>query len=119
VGDKLSGTVIQTHGTRRHASPVVITKTEQSADYFSCLLISDVYDSVHHTHEEYIMRTNVVIDDQLMDKAQKYSGLTTKKGAIEAGLKLLIQLHKQSEVRSLRGKINWEGNLDDMRGLRS
>jgi Arc/MetJ family transcription regulator len=64
------------------------------------------------------MRTNVVIDDKLMDMAQKYSGFSTKKGAIEAGLKLLIQLHMQTDIRSLRGKIKWEGDLNEMRTLR-
>jgi len=64
------------------------------------------------------MRTNVVIDDDLMDKAQKFSGFATKKGAIEAGLRLLIQLHMQADIRSLRGKVKWEGNLDEMRSLR-
>ena len=64
------------------------------------------------------MRTNVVIDDELMDMAQKYSGSPTKRGAIEAGLRLLIQLHMQSDIRSLRGQIKWVGNLDEMRQLR-
>ncbi len=76
-----------------------------------------VYKKASNTHGDN-MRTNVVIDDELMDKAQKFSGLSTKKGAIEAGLRLLIQLHMQSDIRSLRGKIKWEGNLDEMRQLR-
>ncbi len=62
------------------------------------------------------MRTNIVIDDELMANALKASGLKTKKDAVEEGLRLLIKLNQQHEVRSLRGKITWEGNLDEMRG---
>ena len=61
------------------------------------------------------MRTNVVIDDQLMDTALKTSGLQTKKDAIEAGLKLLVQFNRQKAVRDYRGKLKWHGDLDKMR----
>ena len=50
------------------------------------------------------MRTNIVIDDQLMAEALKASGYETKKEAVEQGLKLLVQLSKQQEIRKLRGK---------------
>lgn len=62
------------------------------------------------------MRTNIVIDDELMTKALKASGLRTKKEAVEQGLKLLIRLKAQQGIRELRGKVKWEGDLDDMRG---
>lgn len=62
------------------------------------------------------MRTNIVIDDQLMAEALKASGYATKKEAVEQGLKLLVQLSKQQEIRKLRGKIKWEGDLNEMRG---
>ncbi|MAC45959.1 type II toxin-antitoxin system VapB family antitoxin [Oceanospirillum beijerinckii] len=61
------------------------------------------------------MRTNIVIDDQLMDDALKCSGLQTKREAVEEGLKLLIKLKKQESIRAFRGKLKWEGNLDEMR----
>jgi Arc/MetJ family transcription regulator len=61
------------------------------------------------------MRTNIVIDDQLMAEALKATGLETKKQAVEEGLKALIRLKKQADIRSLRGKLKWEGDLDDMR----
>lgn len=51
------------------------------------------------------MRTNLVIDDQLMAEALKASGCETKKEAVEHGLKLLVQLSKQQEIRKLRGKV--------------
>lgn len=61
------------------------------------------------------MRTNIVIDDELMTEAMKLSQLKTKKAVVESGLRLLIQLKKQERVKSLRGKLKWDGNLDEMR----
>jgi len=68
-----------------------------------------------HTHRRLKMRTNVVIDDNLMDSALKVSGLRTKKDAIEEGLKLLVQINSQAKIKELRGKLNWTGNLEKMR----
>ena len=62
------------------------------------------------------MRTNIVIDDELMASALKASGLTTKKDVVEQGLKLLVKRSKQQGIRNLRGKVKWEGDLDEMRG---
>jgi Arc/MetJ family transcription regulator len=62
------------------------------------------------------MRTNIVIDDKLMTAALKASGLSTKKEAVEQGLKLLVRRSQQQEIRKLRGRIKWEGDLDEMRG---
>ena len=64
------------------------------------------------------MRTNIVIDDELMAKALEASGYRTKKEAVEQGLKLLVQLGEQQEIRKLRGRIKWDGDLDDMRHAR-
>ena len=64
------------------------------------------------------MRTNIIIDDKLMDDALKASGLRTKKEAVEEGLRALIKLNKQADIRKLRGKLKWEGDLDDMRADR-
>ena len=61
------------------------------------------------------MRTNIVIDDRLMNKAKKVSGYKTKKETIEEALKLLVAQREQSEIRTVRGKLNWEGNLEEMR----
>lgn len=61
------------------------------------------------------MRTNVVIDDELMTDALKTSGIKTKKDAIEAGLKLLVKFNRQAEIKNFRGKLKWVGNLDEMR----
>jgi Arc/MetJ family transcription regulator len=62
------------------------------------------------------MRTNIVIDDELMANALKATGLRTKKEAVEEGLRLLVKRNKQQSIRKLRGKLHWEGDLDEMRG---
>jgi len=61
------------------------------------------------------MRTNVVIDDRLMAQALKVGAHRTKKAAIEEGLRLLVQFNSQKKLRKLRGKIKWQGNLQEMR----
>jgi Arc/MetJ family transcription regulator len=61
------------------------------------------------------MRTNIEIDDRLIAQAIKLSGLTTKRAAVEAGLKLLIRTHQQASVRALFGKIPLEIDLDQTR----
>lgn len=61
------------------------------------------------------MRTNIVIDDDLMDEAMALSRIKTKKAVVETGLKLLVQIKRQEQLKSLRGKIKWDGDLDAMR----
>lgn len=62
------------------------------------------------------MRTNIVIDDKLMADALKASGCATKKACVEQGLKLLVRLSQQQDIRKLRGRVKWEGDLNKMRG---
>ena len=61
------------------------------------------------------MRTNIVIDDKLLSDTLRATGLKTKREAVELGLKTLLRLKQQSEIKELRGKITWEGDLDAMR----
>jgi Arc/MetJ family transcription regulator len=61
------------------------------------------------------MRTNVVLDENLIKSALNLSGFKTKKKAIEEGLKLLIQVNRQKQLKSYRGKLKWTGNLNKMR----
>ena len=61
------------------------------------------------------MRTNIVIDDRLMTETLRITGLKTKREAVEMGLRTLVRLGKQMEVRKFRGKLAWEGNLDALR----
>ncbi len=64
------------------------------------------------------MRTNVVLDDGLMQTALRLSGYKTKKRAIEEGLKLLIRINRQKKIRGFRGKLRWTGDLDELRADR-
>ncbi len=61
------------------------------------------------------MRTNIVIDDGLMSDALKLTGLKTKREAVELGLKTLVNLKMQENIKKFRGKLHWEGDLDKMR----
>jgi Arc/MetJ family transcription regulator len=67
------------------------------------------------THRRWRMRTNVVINDDLMESALRTSGIKTKKEAIEEGLKLLVQMKSQEKIKGLRGKLKWTGSLEEMR----
>ena len=64
------------------------------------------------------MRTNIVIDDALMAEAQRLTGVKTKKQVVDEALRLLIQIYQQKEIRQLRGKLTWTGNLDELRSSR-
>lgn len=61
------------------------------------------------------MRTNIVIDDELMNEALRVTGLKSKREAIELGLRTLLRIRKQEEIRQFRGKFDWQGYLDKMR----
>jgi Arc/MetJ family transcription regulator len=61
------------------------------------------------------VRTNIDIDDRLMRQAMRHSGAPTKRAAVEAGLRLLAETHAQGSIRRLRGKVMWEGDLDQSR----
>ena len=61
------------------------------------------------------MRTNIVIDDELMNEAMTLSQIKTKKAVVEMGLKLLVKIKKQEKIKSLRGKLKWDGDLNAMR----
>lgn len=61
------------------------------------------------------MRTNIVIDDKLMRESLRATGLKTKREAVELGLRTLLRLSRQEQIRRHRGKLAWQGNLDAMR----
>jgi Arc/MetJ family transcription regulator len=61
------------------------------------------------------MRTNIEIDEKLMKEAMRSANTRTKRETVEAGLRTLIRLKRQEGVRRLRGKIAWEGSLDELR----
>jgi Arc/MetJ family transcription regulator len=61
------------------------------------------------------MRTNIVIDDKLMNETLRLTGLKTKREVVELGLQTLLRLRQQEEIRGFRGKLDWQGNLEQMR----
>lgn len=61
------------------------------------------------------MRTNIVIDEKLMNDALLATGLKTKKEVVELGLKTLVRLDRQKQIKELKGKLKWDGDLDEMR----
>ena len=61
------------------------------------------------------MRTNIDIDDKLMKQAMKATGSTTKKSAVEAAMRLAVELHRQGEAIQRLWGLGWEGDLDEMR----
>ena len=61
------------------------------------------------------MRITIVIDDELISEAMKLSGAATKREAVEADLRLLVRLKRRERIRRARGRLQWSGNLDEMR----
>ena len=61
------------------------------------------------------MRTNIVIDDKLMGDTLRATGLKTKREAVELGLRTVLRLRRQEQIRRLRGKLRWRGDLEAMR----
>lgn len=61
------------------------------------------------------MRTNIDIDDKLIEEALRLTGLKTKRAVVEQGLQTLIRLKRQRKILDLAGKVHWEGNIDDSR----
>jgi Arc/MetJ family transcription regulator len=64
------------------------------------------------------MRTNIVLDDKLIQRAQKLTGIKTKREVVHEALRLLILLNEQAEVRAWRGKMPWDGDLNEQRRSR-
>ncbi len=63
----------------------------------------------------HIMRTNIVIDEELMKRVLKLTGLRTKREAVDLGLRTVLRLRQQQEIRKFRGRLHWEGDLEAMR----
>ena len=64
------------------------------------------------------MRTNIVLDDQLIERAQQLTGMKTKREVVHEALRLLVLLNEQAEIRALRGKMPWDGDLNELRESR-
>jgi Arc/MetJ family transcription regulator len=61
------------------------------------------------------MRTNIIIDDKLMEDSLRVTGLKTKREAVELGLRTLLRLRQQEEIKRFRGKLNWQGDPEAIR----
>ena len=61
------------------------------------------------------MRTNIFIDDKLIEKGMEFTGIKTKKGLVDFALRELIDCQERRKILDLKGKLRWEGNLDEMR----
>ena len=61
------------------------------------------------------MRTNIVIDEQLIAEAMRLSGARTMRQAVEDSLRLMVRLKRQEEIRRRKGRLLWKGDLDAMR----
>lgn len=64
------------------------------------------------------MRTNIMLDDRLVDEAMRLSGIRTKREVVDTALRAFIRLQRQRAVLGLEGSVAWEGDLDAMRTTR-
>ena len=64
------------------------------------------------------MRTNIVINDELVKKGMQYTGIKTKTKLVDVALRELVSRKARKEILGLKGKLRWEGNLDEMRSAR-
>ncbi len=84
----------------------------------ACLLYTHDYDKLYTLQllcKGVKMRTNIVLDDALVKRAQQLTGIRTKREVVDTALRTLVRLHEQSLARTLRGKLHWEGNLEELR----
>ena len=80
-----------------------------------CSVFQASLQCVRKWFQVHIVRTNIVIDDKLMKDALRATGVKTKREAVELGLRTLLHLRRQEEIRRFRGKLKWEGDLAAMR----
>jgi len=64
------------------------------------------------------METTITIDTDVLNKAMLCTGFKTERQLVEDALKLFSLQNKQNEVRKFRGKLRWEGNLDELRSAK-
>lgn len=61
------------------------------------------------------MRTNIEIDDEVMDEAQRLIGASSKRETVDTALRELVARHRRLGVLELRGKVHWDGDLGESR----
>ncbi len=70
---------------------------------------------INNTIYTHCMRTNILIDDDLMNAAMQATGVKSKKETVELALQTLVRLSKQQSIRDFKGKLQWDGDLESMR----
>ena len=103
----------QNHGVQNNGVGSVLPRSREIYFYYQT-----IYPISKNVYMAMTMRTNIVIDDELMEEALKATGLITKKEAVELGLKTLVRLKKQERIRRFKGKLSWEGDLEAQRTTR-
>jgi len=71
-----------------------------------------------NSKEVYKKRTNIVLDEKLIEKGLKVTGIKTRRELVDHALLELLRRESQKKILQLRGKVHWEGNLDEMRQMR-
>lgn len=61
------------------------------------------------------MKDDLLINEKLIEEAINVTGLQNKQEVIELGLKTLIKLKQQEKIKNYRGKLQWDGNLEELR----
>ena len=91
------------------------TKPDSTNDRLGIAFFVNLSNTVQKIEDNTPMRTSIEIDDKLMEAALKATGFKTKREVVEEGLRALIRIKSQTEIRKLRGKYEWVGDLDAMR----
>jgi Arc/MetJ family transcription regulator len=63
-------------------------------------------------------RTNIVLDEKLLDRGKRLTGLKTTRGLVEHALRELVRRKNQRRILQLKGKVEWQGDLARMRSTR-
>ena len=64
-------------------------------------------------------RTNVVLDAELVENCIKVTGIKTQRALIDHALRELLRHENQTQILELKGKIHWDGDLNEWRQGRS
>lgn len=62
---------------------------------------------------------NIVLEEELVSKGMRLTGLRTQKALIDYALRELVRREEQKSILKLKGKISWEGDLDQLRSNRT
>jgi len=64
------------------------------------------------------MRTTINIDDEALDEAMKLAGGRTKTEVVNEALRRFARAKRRLQLLDLRGKVEWQGNIDELRKRR-